>query len=163
MCLSLKNECEVELSVHRHMICSSALPWIVVEYCTVVCMGGWLLGCICPCFFFVLNHPVSFLVYPEVSLALVLSRKNGCQVVMPIHFRLEYVCVQSVSINCFSTHGIQSRRGQLGFMACIYLFIRNCQNRSKYLSAKAGTDTCVRGCRGGKGVLWDGVYLYRIC
>jgi len=94
--LSLKNECEVELSVHRHMICSSALPWIVVEYCTVVCMGGWLLGCICPCFFFVLNHPVSFLVYPEVSLALVLSRKNGCQVVMPIHFRLEYVCSKCI-------------------------------------------------------------------
>ena len=46
--------------------------------------------------FFVLNHPVSFLVYPEVSLALVLSRKNGCQVVMPIHFRLEYVCSKCI-------------------------------------------------------------------
>ena len=112
-----------------------------MDYCTVVCMGGWLLGCICPCFFFCIKSPVGFLVYPEVSLALVLSRANGCQVVVLMHFLDYNMCVncdKSVSINCFSTHGIQSRRGQLGFMACIYLFIRNCKNRSKCLSAKAG-------------------------
>jgi len=60
-------------------------------------MGGWLLGCICPCFFFFcIKSPVGFLVYPEVSLAHVLSRTNGCQVVMLMHFLDYNMCVIKV-------------------------------------------------------------------
>jgi hypothetical protein len=43
VCLSLKNECEVELSVHRHMTCSSALPWIVLWSIVQLCV--WEAGC----------------------------------------------------------------------------------------------------------------------
>ena len=67
-----------------------------MDYCTVVCMGGWLLGCICPCFFFCIKSPVGFLVYPEVSLAHVLSRTNGCQVVVLMHFLDYNMCVIKV-------------------------------------------------------------------
>ena len=69
--LGLKNECEVELSVHRHtqhLLKCLTLNSIVVCICIVrvyVWDGGcWLLDCICLCFLVTLffKLPVNFLV-----------------------------------------------------------------------------------------------------